>query len=133
MKKPVSVADKLRGIENRVPFVHDFSDAVALATSIDPADLDATDRRIIERILQQLLEVLTELPRERRELHRIDDALQALVPDFAASLEQVTEHCRHCDELFQPRRSDARYCSARCRVAAKRIRDRSELAVTANG
>ena len=33
--------------------------------------------------------------------------------------------CAHCGGLFPITRSDARYCSARCRVAAKRLRDRS--------
>jgi hypothetical protein len=28
--------------------------------------------------------------------------------------------CAHCGEQFTPKRSDARYCSARCRVAAHR-------------
>ena len=31
--------------------------------------------------------------------------------------------CIRCDELFAAWRSDARYCSTRCRVAAKRLRD----------
>ena len=33
------------------------------------------------------------------------------------------EKCQHCGNAFTPKRSDAKYCSARCRVSAKRQRD----------
>lgn len=33
--------------------------------------------------------------------------------------------CVHCGTSFAVYRADARYCSARCRVAAKRLRDRA--------
>lgn len=29
-------------------------------------------------------------------------------------------HCIYCDEPFQPKRSDAKFCSAKCRVAYNR-------------
>ena len=32
--------------------------------------------------------------------------------------------CEHCDVKFTPPRSDARYCSSRCRQAAYRARSR---------
>ena len=30
------------------------------------------------------------------------------------------KHCVHCDEPFEPKRSDAIFCSTRCRVASHR-------------
>lgn len=36
---------------------------------------------------------------------------------------EYTRQCAVCGETFTARRSDARYCSAKCRVAAKRKRD----------
>jgi len=37
-------------------------------------------------------------------------------------VENDARACERCDEPFTPRRSDARYCSSRCRVAAHRAR-----------
>jgi len=35
-----------------------------------------------------------------------------------------SRRCEQCNELFKPTRTDARYCSGRCRTAAKRARDK---------
>lgn len=34
--------------------------------------------------------------------------------------QDLTRACEHCGEMFTPTRSDARFCSTRCRVAAHR-------------
>lgn len=36
----------------------------------------------------------------------------------------IERHCWHCGVFFLATRKDARYCSGRCRQAAKRRRDR---------
>jgi len=40
--------------------------------------------------------------------------------------------CQHCGNTFSPKRSDARYCSAKCRVYANRKANRSTKQMTNN-
>jgi hypothetical protein len=43
--------------------------------------------------------------------------------DYLTALDDLPDRrCGHCDAPLEPRRSDALYCSGRCRVAAFRAR-----------
>ena len=42
----------------------------------------------------------------------------------------LTVDCEHCDEPFVQKRSDSRFCSSRCRVAAHRATKRGEAVTT---
>src|ERR1035437_10840051 len=41
---------------------------------------------------------------------------------LAIRQEALARECRHCGNGYIPRRSDSRYCSTRCRVAAHRAK-----------
>ena len=41
-------------------------------------------------------------------------------------LQGMTKLCAHCRDRFQPARTTARYCTAKCRVAAWRVRQGGE-------
>jgi hypothetical protein len=62
----------------------------------------------------------------RRGQHVISGGWQAIQPDRErghATIKPKPDHtraCAHCGQTFTPKRSDARYCSGRCRVAAHR-------------
>jgi hypothetical protein len=45
-------------------------------------------------------------------------------PWLALRPNRPQQDCQHCGTAFAPARSDARYCSGRCRVAAHRARRR---------
>lgn len=42
----------------------------------------------------------------------------------------LTVDCEHCSEPFVQKRSDSRYCSSKCRVAAHRAKQRGEAVTT---
>lgn len=94
------------------------------------------DRREIEilrhRAKSSLGEVAKALPGLRRDLRAVDAMLGDTVDveDVARSSDGT---CAHCGGTFPMLRSDARYCSARCRVAAKRVRDRGSDAQPITG
>jgi hypothetical protein len=48
------------------------------------------------------------------------DRLAALARQTGSTRRDSTRTCDHCGTEFQAKRSNARYCSTRCRVAAHR-------------
>jgi hypothetical protein len=107
-------------------------DAALLVTTPDKAT--AEERRTLDIVRQRTLRAIRDtraaLPALRRDLRdldaRLSSAVDAATFDHDAPVEPPPERsCAHCGGLFPMLRSDARYCSTRCRVAAKRLRDRS--------
>jgi hypothetical protein len=67
---------------------------------------------------------------ERELIRELDPPLNRLLrPRARRALPMFP--CAHCGQEFTPSRSDARFCSGRCRVAAHRARGLSGSAITA--
>jgi hypothetical protein len=83
-------------------------------------------------IVHSLVTILEERQDERNARYLLEglrgfqaDRLRSWLKNHAAA---AWEPCVRCGELFTASRSDARYCSTRCRVAAKRLRDTAPAA-----
>jgi hypothetical protein len=106
------------------------SRAAWLAHLVDDGTVDnamRSDGVTFPRMLAEARSALAALPRLRADLRRVEAGLLARlgdVPVMTSTAQPREGTCQHCGGGFPMLRSDARYCSARCRVAAKRLRDR---------
>jgi hypothetical protein len=105
-------AEKLRALEEKIQSLSarnakGYTPALRLRTQVTERAAEAN--RVYQR------------KRRRKEtLQRKEAAGHIRVSGFFAL---VTGTCTHCGESFHPKRSSARYCSTRCRVAAHRAKE----------
>src|SRR5262249_34056725 len=59
---------------------------------------------------------------KRRQREKFNRRKQAGMIPLTISFSRCEAPCAHCGEVFTPQRSTARYCGARCRVAANRAK-----------
>ena len=81
--------------------------------------LAATERLDEQERLANLVATTREAIMGLREFER---NLARAFPEATSNVAPVTRKCEQCREPFEAARSDARYCSTRCRVRAHRSR-----------
>lgn len=129
-KRARALSSAIGGVESTVWPLENVAYALEMAfdqlAAVDIGESSETDLIVRRRAVRAIDRALESLPATRRLLRQmrpiLADGIELDPPDPPEQRDQV---CARCGGLFPITRSDARYCSARCRVAAKRLRDRS--------
>ena len=90
-----------------------------------------TKESVMSRVRETPKRESRETPSRETPSHRRTDAPKPDTPKRETPSEarpEGTRECWHCHDPFYPARSDARYCSPRCRVAAHRAHRAKQVA-----